>query len=201
MKKKLLALFLALTMAVSLVTPAFAAGGMVTSPSEVLASTPAGRAALLSAWDFEVFQKDDLDKAVEEATVNLFEKTQIMLGELDIPGVDFQWQIAVPDQDLWVDIQGEDKLGLDLSYAKVASLLNEDGEAQVRCEVSLGSLVFQGPIITVDVDEDAKPESEPVEEKEPVVLKGPQVVIHDKAPAEKPLPPAEKPEPPAPPVE
>ena len=49
----------------------------------------------------------------------------------------YQWQIMAED-DLWVDISGETESTIQVSYAMVASLLN-DSKAQLRCKTDLGT--------------------------------------------------------------
>ncbi len=180
MKKKVLALFLALAMAVSLVTPALAVeGGLVDSVTDFIESTITGKEKLLQAKDILISLGEDMKKEIDEATVNLFQKTELVVNDLEIPGVDFQWQIKVPDLDLWVDIYDQTEGGVDLSYAMIANMLDDNDQAKIRCEISLSSFAVQSPEITVDVDDVTEPEPTPVEEQDPVVLEGPKVEIHD----------------------
>ncbi|MDO4516187.1 MAG: InlB B-repeat-containing protein [Bacillota bacterium] len=198
MKKKLLALFLALTMAVSLLTPALAVeGGLVDSITNLIESS-AGKEKLLQAKNILISLGEDLKEEIDEATVNLFQKTELVVNDLEIPGVDFQWQIKVPDLDLWVDIYDQTEGGVDLSYAMIANMLDDDGQAKVRCEISLGKFAVQSPEITVEVDDVTEPEPTPVEEQDPVVLEGPKVEINDdddRDETEKPVVPQEPAEP------
>lgn len=180
MKKKVLALLLALTMAVSLVTPALAVeGGLVDSVTDFIESTITGKEKLLQAKDILISLGEDMKKEIDEATVNLFQKTELVVNDLEIPGVDFQWQIKVPDLDLWVDIYDQTEGGVDLSYAMIANMLDDNDQAKIRCEISLGSFAVQSPEITVDVDDVTEPEPTPVEEQDPVVLEDSKVEIHD----------------------
>lgn len=180
MKKKVLALFLALAMAVSLVTPALAVeGGLVDSVTDFIESTTTGKEKLLQAKHILISLGEDMKKEIDEATVNLFQKTELVVNDLEIPGVDFQWQIKVPDLDLWVDIYDQTEGGVDLSYAMIANMLDDNDQAKIRCEISLGSFAVQSPEITVDVDDVTEPEPTPVEEQDPVVLEDSKVEIHD----------------------
>ncbi|MGM9565030.1 InlB B-repeat-containing protein [Evtepia sp.] len=180
MKKKLMALFLTLALALSLVTPALAVeGGLVDSVTDFIESTITGKEKLLQAKDILISLGEDMKEEIDEATVNLFQKTELVVNDLEIPGVDFQWQIKVPDLDLWVDIYDQTEGGVDLSYAMIANMLDDNDQAKIRCEISLSSFAVQSPEITVDVDDVTEPEPTPVEEQDPVVLEDSKVEIHD----------------------
>lgn len=45
-----------------------------------------------------------------------------------------QWQVRVPETDIWVDIHGQTGHTLELSYALLSGVLNSDGTADVRCQ-------------------------------------------------------------------
>ena len=69
-------------------------------------------------------------RQVEQLSMNKREKLTVEVEAL--PGGAHQWQIYVPDADLWVDIMGQTDPQLDLSYGLLGSVLKED-MAQVRC--------------------------------------------------------------------
>lgn len=115
-------------------------------------------------------QADDLESApapatsVETITLPVSERVELFS---DAEG-DSQWQIKVND-DLWVDITGENEPTLQLSYSMVANRL-VDGAAEVRCKTSNGDQVSYGSEYEVQVDFDAVPEFEPVQQPDPSTL-------------------------------
>lgn len=109
-------------------------------------------------------QADDLvsepapTASVENITLPVSERVEL---SSDAEG-DSQWQIQVSD-DLWVDISGEDEPTLQLSYSMVANRLI-DGVAEVRCKTTNGDQVSYGSEYQVNVDFDAVPDFEPVQQ-------------------------------------
>ncbi|MBE6977155.1 MAG: hypothetical protein E7438_00730 [Ruminococcaceae bacterium] len=71
--------------------------------------------------------------------------------------VSYQWQIEY-EAGKWVDILGEDEATVKLSYGIVATLLDENGQVNLRCESKCGSqTAYSAPIpVTVEMfDEEA----------------------------------------------
>ncbi|MBR4941961.1 MAG: hypothetical protein IKZ19_08190, partial [Clostridia bacterium] len=65
--------------------------------------------------------------------------------------VEYQWQIEY-EEGKWVDIYGETGRTLKLSYGMVATLLNDDGEVDVRCASFAGAMTAYGEPITVTIE-------------------------------------------------
>lgn len=89
----------------------------------------------------------------------------------------YQWQIHVSG-DMWVDISGADSATLNLSYAMVASLL-DDGVAKVRCKANQNGSTVVTDEVTVSVAYDEPVAEtvaeEPVVVQEAVVIEGPVI--------------------------
>lgn len=67
--------------------------------------------------------------------------------------VSYQWQICYDRaKDLWVDIYGENEASIKLSYGMVASLIDENGLVNVRCETKCASKMAYSAVIPVSVD-------------------------------------------------
>lgn len=67
--------------------------------------------------------------------------------------VSYQWQICYDRaKDLWIDIYGENEASIKLSYGMVASLIDENGLVNVRCETKCASKTAYSAVIPVSVD-------------------------------------------------
>ena len=64
----------------------------------------------------------------------------------------YQWQILVSDN-VWVDIKGEEDVHLELSYAKVASVL-ENNQAKIRVKVTTDESELFSSEVKVKINED-----------------------------------------------
>lgn len=60
------------------------------------------------------------------------EKTELALQGMP-DGAELQWQIRMTDGEAWVDITGQTEDKLTLSYALVASIMDQTGSTAVRC--------------------------------------------------------------------
>lgn len=70
--------------------------------------------------------------------VEIYKHERLEVRAENMPeGTSAQWQIRIPDTEIWVDIQGETSDTIDLSYAILGSLM-EDGSAYVRCAAISG---------------------------------------------------------------
>ena len=88
-------------------------------------------------------------------------------------GATARWQISA--NGLWVNISGETEATLTLTYAKVASLLDANGTAAVRCLADMnGTVVDESETIYVTVDYSAGNTTAPA--SGPVVLSGAKVI-------------------------
>ena len=127
MKRRLLAVLLTIALMLTLMTPVLASIGDVSRGVTV-----------------------DAEKAVVSITG---EKTTLT-AITDEDDAEFRWQfLADEDINLWVSIYGEDAGTCDLTYAKVCNMLNEDGEAQVRCVARLSDGTYYSDPVTVTIDE------------------------------------------------
>ena len=89
----------------------------------------------------------------------------------------YQWQFELMEG-LWVNISGDESAAIVLTYAKVCNMLDESGEARLRCladgaasetlTVTVTDEPAQEPDETPVPDEEPVPEEEPVLEEEPV---------------------------------
>ncbi len=87
-------------------------------------------------------------------------------------GSGYQWQIKA-SSDLWVDIQGENGVDINLSYAMVANLMT-NGVATIRC--SSGSLVSDEIRVTKD---SSAPEFDTPRQNTEIVVKSEATVVEN----------------------
>ncbi len=73
---------------------------------------------------------------------------------------DYQWQILIPDTDIWVNIYNENNTSLVLSHALIANMLDDDDMACVRCAMTSDGETFYSDSVDVSVGE---PEHEEIE--------------------------------------
>ena len=115
--------------------------------------------------------------------VEIYKHERLEVRAENMPeGTSAQWQIRIPDTEIWVDIQGETSDTIDLSYAILGSLM-EDGSAYVRCAaISGGKEVDHTDPLRATITE---------KEKETVSLAAPPKEIRPAEPA--PVKPTEEP--------
>ena len=65
--------------------------------------------------------------------------------------VDYQWQIEYEDGK-WVDIYDENDVTIKLSFGMVATLLDDDGKVNIRCETKSGSKTAYSAVIPVTLE-------------------------------------------------
>ena len=132
MKKRLTALLLVLSLVLSLgATVAFATG---TDAMTVTIADESGAAV----------------SAVELPTGG----SKVNLTALADRAEGYQWQLQV-SEDLWVDISGETAQTCGLTYAMVASLLDSDWTAHVRCAVTVSGEEFVSGPVEISVYDDS----------------------------------------------
>lgn len=72
-------------------------------------------------------------EVLEEAVVSPAEKVELYADTTLCGGVDYQWQICYDvENNLWIDIYGEDSAKIKLSYGMIKNLADENGTAYVR---------------------------------------------------------------------
>lgn len=76
----------------------------------------------------------------------------------------YQWQILAYDT-IWVDIAGAEGKTVEISYAMIASLLEND-EAVIRCKVTKGENVTYSSEVVIEVDYDVATDSNAIEIEE-----------------------------------
>lgn len=76
----------------------------------------------------------------------------------------YQWQILAYDT-IWVDIAGAEGKTVEISYAMIASLLEND-EAVIRCKVTKGENVTYSSEVVIEVDYDVVTDSNAIEVEE-----------------------------------
>lgn len=76
----------------------------------------------------------------------------------------YQWQILAYDT-LWVDIAGAEGKTVEISYAMIANLLEND-EAVIRCKVTKGENVTYSSEVVIEVDYDVATDSNAIEVEE-----------------------------------
>ena len=88
---------------------------------------------------------------VAKLTMGVYDEP-ILTAESSLQGnVKYQWQIEYEDGK-WVDIYGEDRAKLTVTIGILASLLNENGTANLRCISKSASKLATSDTITVTVD-------------------------------------------------
>ena len=108
----------------------------------------------------------------EQLTMPQFDKPTLSAATTLTGKVTYQWQIlAQRETDLWVDIYGEDQPDLTVSYGMVASLLDSNYQAQVRCITRAGETKSVSEVLTITLEPrvipaapDAETPTEPTEE-------------------------------------
>lgn len=113
--------------------------------------------------DGRVSVTDKDGEAVDAITLPMYEKPEFeavsSLTQLTAD-VKYQWQICYDvDNNLWVDIYGEDSKTVKLSYGMVASLLDNNGMVAIRCKTNSASKVaYSKPIgVTFVITEPKEP--------------------------------------------
>ena len=165
MKKRIIALLLSLVMLTSLLTPtALATEGQEpeTTQEEVKTPDQGGRVVEVPAEA----------QAGHEVTVEAPE------------GESYQWQFQLTE-DLWVSISGDEGRTIALTYAKICNMLDENGEASLRCLVDGQADEPYTVVLTEsqDVSRDEIPdeisaEEDPVPEEDLVLADASEVAIH-----------------------
>lgn len=132
MKKRLTALLLVLSLVLSLgATVAFATG------TDAMTVTIAD-------------ESDAAVSAVELPTGG----SKVNLTALADRAEGYQWQLQV-SEDLWVDVSGETAQTCGLTYAMVASLLDSDWTAHVRCAVTVSGEEYVSEPVEISVYDDS----------------------------------------------
>lgn len=162
-------------------------------------------AGMVPAYAFEPGLEPDVstlalmleEDAVEAVELPENEKTVLTADPADAET--YQWQIRVMESpELWVDIFGQTEAECNLSYPMVVNLLDENGQAYVRCRSVIGGETILSEPVVVTVTEPTVIELP----EEPVVaiVTEPAVVELPEEPVEEPEAPAatEEPETPAP---
>ena len=162
-------------------------------------------AGMVPAYAFEPGLEPDVstlalmleEDAVEAVELPENEKTVLTADPADAET--YQWQIRVMESpELWVDIFGQTEAECNLSYPMVVNLLDENGQAYVRCRSVIGGETILSEPVVVTVTEPTVIELP----EEPVVaiVTEPAVVELPEEPVEEPEAPAatEEPEAPAP---
>lgn len=92
-------------------------------------------------------------ETVEKVTLSESEKV-ILNTRTDLSGiVNYQWQILADESsELWVNIADKQESSIELSYALLGSLLNEDYQTAVRCNVSVGNTLVTSDEVKVIVE-------------------------------------------------
>ena len=102
-------------------------------------------AGMVPAYAFEPGLEPDVstlalmleEDAVEAVELPENEKTVLTADPADAET--YQWQIRVMESpELWVDIFGQTEAECNLSYPMVVNLLDENGQAYVRCRSVIG---------------------------------------------------------------
>lgn len=160
-------------------------------------------AGMVPAYAFEPGLEPDVstlalmleEDAVEAVELPENEKTVLTADPADAET--YQWQIRVMESpELWVDIFGQTEAECNLSYPMVANLLDENGQAYVRCRSVIGGETILSEPVVVTVTEPTVIELP----EEPVVaiVTEPAVVELPEEPVEEPEAPAATEEPEAP---
>lgn len=89
--------------------------------------------------------------AVTKVTMGVYEEPVLKAASSLQGNVKYQWQIEYEDGK-WVDIYGEDRAKLTVTIGILASLLNENGTANLRCISKSASKLATSDTITVTVD-------------------------------------------------
>ena len=174
MKKRIIALLLSLVMLTSLLTPtALATEGQEpeTSQEETVPPDQGGRMVEVPAEA----------QAGHEVTVEAPEE-----------GESYQWQFQLTE-DLWVSISGDEGRTIALTYAKICNMLDENGEARLRCLVDGQAGEPYTVVLTESQDvsqdetldeipdeipDEISAEEDPVPEEDPVLADASEVAIH-----------------------
>ncbi len=174
MKKRIIALLLSLVMLTSLLTPtALATEGEEpgTAQEEVKTPDQGGRVVEVPAEA----------QAGQEVTVEAPEE-----------GESYQWQFQLTE-DLWVSISGDEGQTIALTYAKICNMLDENGEASLRCLVDGQAGEPYTVVLTESQDvsqdetldeipdeipDEISAEEDPVPEEDPVLADASEVAIH-----------------------
>lgn len=94
----------------------------------------------------------------EQLTMPQFDKPTLSAATTLTGKVTYQWQIlADRETDLWVDIRGEDQPDLTVTYGMVASLLDDDYRAQVRCITRSGDVRSVSETLTITLEPNVAP--------------------------------------------
>ena len=174
MKKRIIALLLSLVMLTSLLTPtALATEGEEpgTAQEEVKTPDQGGRVVEVPAEA----------QAGQEVTVEAPEE-----------GESYQWQFQLTE-DLWVSISGDEGQTIALTYAKICNMLDENGEARLRCLVDgqagepFTVVLTESQDVSQDetldeipdeIPDEISAEEDPVPEEDPVLADASEVAIH-----------------------
>ena len=108
----------------------------------------------------------------QQLTMPQFDKPTLSAATTLTGAVAYQWQIlADRETELWVNIYGEDQPDLTLTYGMVASLLDSNYQAQVRCVTTAGDTKSVSEALTITLEPrvipvapDAEDPTEPTEE-------------------------------------
>lgn len=96
---------------------------------------------------------DDEGSAVTKLKMGVYGRPVLTAASSLQGAVEYQWQICYDaENDLWVDIYGQDEAKLTVTIGILATVLSEDGAALLRCVSKTASKSAISDIITVTVD-------------------------------------------------
>lgn len=129
--------------------------GFVGSPYFIAKASDITLGKLPSKYgDGRVTVTDKSGNAVEEIALPLYEKpeyTAVSSLSLITADVDYQWQIEVEDG-AWANILGENSNTIKITFGMVATLLNENGIVNIRCESKSARFAAYSAAIPVSVE-------------------------------------------------
>lgn len=94
------------------------------------------------------------------SAINLPENEKTVLTASCSVAEEFQWQILVPDSDVWVNIYDKTTDTCEVSYALVSSMLDSDSNVSLRCMVTVDGLEEYSDPVIVTITESTAPEPE-----------------------------------------
>ena len=104
---------------------------------------------------------------VSSLIMPLYNKIKLNAVSSLVGTVKYQWQICYDvDNNLWVDIYGEDSASINVSYGMVYSLMDSNNTVKMRCKATSGSVVnysYEFPVTVYEVQETP---TEPIEPEE-----------------------------------
>lgn len=103
-----------------------------------------------------------LHNGAEKSSVTIEKDKEETLSTFvtDIQPTGYVWQILIPDENVWVDIQGQSGTEIKVSYSLIGSMLNDSDRAYIRSKVLVGENSYYSDSVEIVISYNTEEEAE-----------------------------------------